>query len=92
MLDIGLLGRIETVTQELKLGPDNSWKATMLIVHKNSWDGETWESKSAQMSSYSDSPERALALVIRSMTTYLSTVDYDLFKDKSDDKIDGPKN
>jgi ABC-type sugar transport system ATPase subunit len=92
MLDLGLLGRIETVTQELKLCPDNTWKANMIITHQNSWDGETWEKKSAQMTSYSDSPERALAMVIRSMTTYLSAIEFDLFKDKDNDKIDGPKN
>jgi hypothetical protein len=44
------------------------------------------------MTSYSDSPERALAMVIRSMTTYLSAIEFDLFKDKDNDKIDGPKN
>lgn len=91
MFDIGLLGRVETVTQEIKLTDQNSWKATMIVTHKNSWDGESWESKSAQMTSYADSPERALATVIRSMTTYLSTVDFDLFKDKND-KIDSSKN
>lgn len=89
-MDKSIVGKVETVTYDAKMISDGSWGVTMTVIHKRTMNGSDWETKSAQMSSFSPTYTGAVATVTQSMSIYMLSVNFDLFKE-SDDKTNSSK-
>ncbi len=74
------------------LGADGQWRVTVLITQKRTKDGKEWESKELSVTDVNKEFNMALLSCNFTVQTYLKSVDYNLFNEMEDDKVNDIKN
>lgn len=67
---------------------DGVWKVVLRVTQSKTYDGENWVTKSTKIASYNEVFERAWGECLLTITSYLNSINGDLFSEQSDELID----